>query len=579
MVTTAPPLRPDGAAYYIDHFWQVLEAVKQRYGFMLNPTEQAHIRRVESLGEPAQMLYVRLVNRKGPCFRLDRLSYPEIPELETAVAELLTQDLLVPCDSGIEAALRPRLYGCFTLPELRASLGNYRMPRPVRKGDLLAWLEAWDGGAAWRAELLSRHPVLRLPASDPWPFLRFLFFGALRDNLSDFVTRELGLIVTERVEPEKLSAQFETRQAAVDAYRMACLYEEFRDLRDAQPALETLRWWQARAIDREALAAGVTTFDRLIDRLGRRLERAGAGGEALVLYATSPVAPARARHARLLLKEGRRDEAVALLQAMAMGADDAEEAYVARQLLGRVAKTARRSEARQYQQSSPHIILEKAGQSVESATLEHYRRAGWDGVHSENWLWNALFGLLLWDIIYDPNVGAFHSPLQYAPADLHDRGFYGRRQARIEDRLALLRNPGESFAVIARHYDAKAGLANPFVSWHADLLALMRIVIDRLPATGLSAVLRRFAQDIKNRSRGFPDLFLWNATDYRFVEVKSDNDQLSAVQYQWLRFLGEAGISVSLDRVSRRGGQGVRASLSELRPNAAPGAPRASCAE
>jgi hypothetical protein len=551
MVKSAPPLRPHGAAYYLDHFRQVLEAVKQRYGFLLDPTEHAHIHRIEALREPAQMLYARLVNRRGPCFRYDRLSYPEIPTLEAAVAELVAQSLLVPCDTGLEAAIRRKLYGCFTLSELRASLTEHRLPRPVRKGDLLSWLEGWDGSTPWLEGLLARHPVLRLPPRDPWPFLRFLFFGELRDNLSDFVTRELGFIVTESVEKEKLRAQFATRQAAADANRMACLYMEFRAMRDTQPAVDTLRWWQAQAIDRAALRAGVASFDRLVDRLGRRLERAGAFAESLNLYATSPAAPVRERQARLLIKDGRRQEAIELLQAIAKGASDAEEAYVARQLLARLAKTARRSEARQYQQSSRHIILEDTEQSVETATLGYYRRAGWQGVHSENWLWNAIFGLLLWDIIYDPAFGAFHSPLQFAPADLHDPGFYDRRQARIEERLALLRDPAESFAMIAARHDEKAGLANPFVSWHEGLLKLIRIAVDRLPASGLGAVLRRFAQDIKRRSRGFPDLFLWTAAEYRFVEVKSENDQLSAAQYQWLRFLDEAGISVSLDRVSR----------------------------
>ena len=551
MLISAPPQRPDGAAYYLDHFRQVLEAVKQRSGFLLDPAEREHISRVEGLHAPSQMLYARLVNRKGPCFRLDRLSYPEIWSFEAAVADLLAQGLLVPCEANLAAAFTPKLYGCFTLAELRASLAEHRRPGPVRKGELLAWLQTWDGGSEWLAGLLSRHPVMRLPERDPWPFLRFLFFGELRDNLSDFVIRELGYVVTEIVEPQKLRAQFETRQAAVDAYRMACLYAEFRALRDAQPAMETWHWWQAQAIDRSALTAGVTTFDRLVDRLGRRLERAGAVAESLTLYSTSPAAPARERRARLLLKGGRLDEAIGLLQAMATDGADGEEAYVARQLLARLTKTARRSEARQYQQSSPHILLEEVGQTVETATLGHYRRAGWHGVHSENWLWNAIFGLLLWDIIYDPDVGAFHSPLQLAPADLHDPGFYERRKARIEARLALLDDPVGSFAVMARHYTEKHGIANPFVSWHGDLLALIRIAVDRLPASGLSAVLRRFAQDIKRRSGGFPDLFLWTATEYRFVEVKSENDQLSAAQYQWLRFLDAAGIAVSLDRVRR----------------------------
>ena len=551
MLISSPPQTTDGTAYYLDHFRQVLEAVRQRYGFLLDPAEHAHISRIETLRPPAQMLYARLVNRKGPCFRRDRLSYPEIPALDTAVADLMAQDLLVPCESSLSAAFSPRLYGCFTLVELRASLAGHRRPGPARKADLLVWLQTWEGGAEWLAGLLSRNPVLRLPERDPWPFLRFLFFGELRDNLSDFVTRELGHFVTEIVEPHKLRAQFETRQAALDAYRMARLYEEFRALRDAQPIMETWHWWHAQAIDRSALAAGVTTFDRLVDRLGRRLERAGAIAEALSVYATSPAPPARERRARLLLKEGQRDEAIGLLQTMAADGADGEEAYVARQLLARLAKTSRRSEARQYQQNSPRIMLEEAGLTVETATLGHYRQAGWNGVHSENWLWNAIFGLLLWDIIYDPDVGAFHSPLQFAPADLHAPEFYERRKARIEGRLALLDDPAGSFAVMAKHHDEKRGIANPFVSWHGDLLALIRIVIDRLPATGLSAVLRRFAQDTKRRSRGFPDLFLWTDTDYRFVEVKSENDQLSAAQYQWLRFLDASGIAVSLDRVQR----------------------------
>ena len=69
MLISSPPQTTDGTAYYLDHFRQVLEAVRQRYGFLLDPAEHAHISRIETLRPPAQMLYARLVNRKGPCFR------------------------------------------------------------------------------------------------------------------------------------------------------------------------------------------------------------------------------------------------------------------------------------------------------------------------------------------------------------------------------------------------------------------------------------------------------------------------------------------------------------------------------
>jgi hypothetical protein len=543
------------AAYYLDHFLQVLEAVERRYGCLLDASERAHIARLATLSEPAQRLYARLVNRKGPFFRLDRLAYPDIGALDAALAELAENGLLIACDTALEPDLRPRLYGCFTLPELRASLcaslPDHGARRSWRKDELLDWLGTWEGCGAWLTRLLNRHPVVRLRADDPWPFFRFLFFGELRDNLADFVTRALGHVVTESVAPEKLGRRFQTRQEAVDAYRMVLLYAQFRGLREAQPALDTLRWWQAQAIDRAHLAAGTETVDRLVDRLGRRLEREGEAEAALALYATSPVAPARERRARLLLSQGRRDEALALLEAMAATPCHAEEAYAARQLLGRLAKTARRSEARHYQRMGSQILLDDAAGGVEAATLAHYARAGWQGVHSENWLWNATFGLLLWDVIYDPDIGVFHSPLQLAPADLHDPGFYDRRRDAIERRLALLDDPQAGFAVIARHHGEKDGLANPFVHWHGDLLPHVRRVIDHVPPRGLGAVLRRFAQDIKRRSRGFPDLFIWTATAYRFVEVKSENDQLSAAQYQWLRFFDEAGICVSLNNVMR----------------------------
>jgi hypothetical protein len=542
------------AAYYLDHFRQVLEAVERRYGFLLCPMEHAHIARLQALSEPAQMLYARLVNRRGPCFRLARLAYPEIPSIGDAQAELSVQGLLLPCDATLAPDLRVKLYGCFTISELTANLCDDGERHPRRKDDLYSWLEAWPGRPLWLARLLRAHPMVRLPARDPWAFFRFLFFGALRDNLADFVTRDLGHVLTENVAPEKLGLRFQTRAEATDAYRLGLLYAQFRTIRETQPAMATLRWWQSEAVDRVALAAGAETFDRLVDRLGRRLEREGETRAALALYATSPMAPARERRARLLLKLGQRCEAIRLLECMALAPGDAEEEYAARQLLGRLTKTARRSEARHYQRLSSQVLVEDTSGSVEDATLAHHARAGWQGVHSENWLWNALFGLLLWDVIYDADIGVFHSPLQMAPADLDDPRFYERRQDAIEARLRLLREPADGLAVIARHHGEKAGLANPFVSWHPQLLPILGVFMERVPPDGVSAVLRRFAQDIKRRSRGFPDLFLWTETEYRFVEVKSENDQLSTAQYQWLRFFDEAGIRVSLENIRKRYG-------------------------
>jgi hypothetical protein len=106
-------------------------------------------------------------------------------------------------------------------------------------------------------------------------------------------------------------------------------------------------------------------------------------------------------------------------------------------------------------------------------------------------------------------------------------------------------------AHIRRHHNAKQGLANAFVAWHGDLLAILEILLNRAPAEGLAAVLRHIAHDVARHGRGLPDLFLWSESDYRFVEVKAENDHLSPQQFEWLRFLERAGIQAELIKIRR----------------------------
>jgi hypothetical protein len=101
------------------------------------------------------------------------------------------------------------------------------------------------------------------------------------------------------------------------------------------------------------------------------------------------------------------------------------------------------------------------------------------------------------------------------------------------------------------HFAAKRGLANPFVAWHDGLLEVVEVMVRRLPGAGHAAALRHLGRNVQRHSSGLPDLFLWNAADYRFVEIKAENDHLSGHQFEWLRVLNDAGIKVSLEKVVR----------------------------
>ncbi|GAB0114458.1 VRR-NUC domain-containing protein [Acidisoma sp. C75] len=534
----------EAAPYYLLHFQSVLAEVQQHYGFLLAPAEIAYIERLGALPLPARMLYARLANRKGPLFRLDRLRYPEIPDLAPALRALSAAGFIEYADDRTEPT---QLLGCFTLGEIAAEL-----PASLRRGrrpDLIAALLVWEGLGPLLARLRLRHPLVRLSPGDPWPFLRYLFFGELRDNLSDFVVRDLGYVRPEEIAAEHRIARFASREEAEDAYRMACRYDRFRAIRDRLPAIEVLRWWQGEAVERNRLQAGTALHDRLIERLGQRLEKAGEQAAAIALYRCSPEPGAQERLVRLLLKQGERAEAERLLRRLADGAQAAEARYRAGEMLARLDGARRASTAWAWQKSAGRLTLPAYEGAVELAVLAHYRTLGWSGLHAENWLWAAAFGLLFWDIVYDGRSGAFHSPLQCAPSDLYEPSFYARRQAAIEARLAALADPAFGQRRCAETFAAKAGLANPFLAWETESLATVSILLARLPASGLQRVLRRMAEDLRHHMSGFPDLFLWSKNDYAFVEVKSERDRLSPKQYQWLGVFSEAGLKVRLENI------------------------------
>jgi hypothetical protein len=315
-------------AYYLDDFIAVIEGVRARYGKMLTPEENSYLAKLDSLSRPAKQLFTRVVNRRGPFFRVEKIIYPEIANIDEALMELTAEALLEHC-RGQSASVD--VLTCFTHAELRAALGNNKPAGVGRKGELISWIGQWEGYHHWMQEFLESSRVIRVPKSDRWHFVRFLFFGELRENLSDFVTRALGRVVTETIEPMELRPLFTCRRQIEDAYRMANLYTEFRNIRAAQTGMETLLWWKAQAIKRHQLMAGQDWFDRLTDRLGRTLERECQNDEAAELYGACPVAPARERLARLLIKSGKPEMAAALLREILAAPSHAEEAYAARQ--------------------------------------------------------------------------------------------------------------------------------------------------------------------------------------------------------------------------------------------------------
>ena len=74
--------------YYLKNFRCVLTFVESRYQDLLTENEKGYIDAFQFLDEKAQRLYVRLMLRKGPLFRSDKLNYSEIEAIDQAAKQL-----------------------------------------------------------------------------------------------------------------------------------------------------------------------------------------------------------------------------------------------------------------------------------------------------------------------------------------------------------------------------------------------------------------------------------------------------------------------------------------------------------
>ncbi len=536
--------------YYISHLWQVIDSLEQRSPFLLCEKELSFIACLRALSHSALCLYVRLAHRKGPLFRIDKICYDEIADLKAALDELMETGLATRCGDNSTPA---QIFACFTYVELKTCLetclGDSLPKNLSRRADILGFIEDSAQTLAALRVLLDTMPLIGIE-TETLAFLRFLFFGEHVENLSGFVVRELGHIVNEDISTVHLTAAFINREDALSCYVLSTQLQAFRQKRDTYAAPEMMAWWEDVKPARGALGhKAVSLFDGIVKRLGAWLERRGEFEFALYIYSQSPAPPARERRARLLAKLNRKQEALAFcLSCLEAPANDAE-AYALQQFYNRLSGKERSSAARRLLKDAAPLIIARSDGHVETCVLDYYQALGWQGVHSENMLWNAMFGLSFWDIIYDPSLAHFHHPLQFAPSDLTTPQFYNTRKTLFSQRLALFDDKQAVLDLVTSFHHRKHGIHNPFVGWHAALLTLVQVLIDKVPLALHAQILAHMAKDLKHRTTGFPDLFLWRDDAYCFVEVKSPNDQLQPHQYQWLRFFESIGLNARVQPV------------------------------
>lgn len=557
--------QPPPDHYYADNLIALIEGVRQQYGDILTAGELEFGEGVVEMPAEAQRLLARLISRKGPLVRVDSLNFREIDDTAAALTHLVAQGFVCWCPEAPAVDLarlltRAELGQCFedalagpaasslsatgngecagirrAEAERRADAAPRRAT--ARKGEYLEWIERSLSDSEVHRRIEGCFPWVALDIGERLELYRLLFFGDRRRDLSTFVLRDLGLARYPEYELARERRLFADR-ASLDAYvALLGLGDHVHELGstpqadDAMTVLEAL--WQPHAhrlFERRR--------SRILNRLGRGLERAREFDAALACYARSSMAPARERRTRILNRLGDIDAVDRLRRRMSERPFCPQEADFA----------ARFGTRRQRAWPDGTIVLEVTNidrvEASAAAILTTGEGCAW---HLENALPMGLFGLAYWDWVFAPVDGMFINAFQTAPIDLFWPDFLEARREKCPDPLEA--DDQTLRAALLATCRAHRGVANRLVDWRAFDADTLDLLLDGLGMETVRKLVAFASEDLDNARRGFPDLtVVYGPGRFEFVEVKGPNDRLRDDQYLWIDRLRAAGLPVRVAR-------------------------------
>ena len=518
------PPPPD---YYRRNLLRVLSFVAAQHADLLQPVDVRFIAAVEALGASAQRLFTRLISRKGPLLRRDRVVYAEVEDSGAALGELAAVGLV---ELNPQASAE-QLLGMLKCSELRA----YFQQPPGRKPQLIAQILA-ERSEPCISECIGRLcPWLAVSGRPSLDLAQLLFFGTAHRDFSTFVLEDLGWVRYEAYPLDRDQRLFRDR-GQLDAYLRARLLNDASHRLDELPGIAKPLSRALRQCTTPHSRLEAKTLGRALNRLGRWLERNGQPQDALACYRASTIHPNRERQVRILQRQGRRDAAEALLRTIGRCPSCAEEADFA----------LRFGQRRKRPQPNTTEVRElpPADVPAERFAMQLLTASGGEAWHLENLLPQGLAALAFWDVLFIPAPGAFLNPYQDAPSDLYWADFAKVRQGAIAERRRLLADPQRFAKILRTTYKAKAGVANQLMSWRRITPYLVDRVLTVIPHEKLLHLACRVIENPAAARRGFPDLLvLRDAEDYEFVEVKGPTDSLRPAQRQWLDHLCRHGFN------------------------------------
>lgn len=532
---------PEG--YYLDNFTFLLDFVSRQYCHLLSEQEKQFYSTFQALTLDSRKLFVRLTNRKGPYFRLDKLNYPEVESLGDEIESLVAASLIVPTVPDLESAIR-----ICSKAELLDLDACSEFPQSTKKQDLSEYLLSGQVNPVQALMI----PVVELARTEELTVFKLLFFGNFHQDMTTFVMHEL-VAPFEQYEIDGNAALFRCREVIDELIVLRSLSDASYKLMETEGSEEDLLKLIEKLPPRNIEPVLSRRYDRMVNQIGRHLERAGRIEEAVGVYCRAQATPARERQARILDRLGKPQAAMKLCSSIIEAPQNEEELEFAQtfgQRLGSkhgfASDVSFNLPVTKIKQTT--IQVSRSHNSVEMCALAYFEDLGDECYYVENSLIRSLFGLCFWDIIYAPVSGAFFNPFQRGPVDLYTSDFVRSRRVLISDRFNELEKNGP-LGLATAIYREKQGVANPFVNWMSVDEQLMETALVKIPSQDLIRMFERLLIDLKNNSSGFPDLIVFDQNSYRMIEIKGPGDKLQKNQARWFRYFLEHSIPAALVNV------------------------------
>jgi DNA polymerase-3 subunit epsilon len=496
--------------YYLEHFMDLVREVKRYHAVFLDESHHSFLDSFHQLNESSQLIFVRMMNRKGPLFDKSEFTYTEINDIHLGWQELMEKNFIRSLgETDIDLYLA-RL----TRPEISGYLQGMGIAfkKTASRNDLLKILEEQKDLLAGFSQ--KETDVILMNDNEKLKYILFLYFGNIQKKLLLPTLRDLGIKKSNK--KAQITAKFKDKNEALSHFFFSSLKEDQKKSFKPISLIEVQAWPQPVLLETKHIR----------EELLLNLAREESPENALALLKLCEFYPGSEKRARLLYQLGHLEECQQELERMMDSPWSDEELLFAEDFLQRKFHKKKISLLTETLRNAEKVFIDESFfRHPEFGVVEFYKNQGHTGYFSENYLFTTLF----WKIFSDELEGKAHSEFDHAPPELKEKTFYTIHKDQIETKLSALSQ--ESLLVIA---DEDEILINFINATHLD---------------GLRSILRYMSQDYYARSAGYPDLFVVKNGKVIFYEIKAEGDSLKANQLIQMRQLEKAGYEVKILQV------------------------------